>query len=142
MGLLAVNWVKVEEAIDVYDKYYLGWREKVERGEAASKLTGGHRAAALLVVEEAKPRKGMDAAVFPFEWPTNGEHPGFFELEQNQLNNRLWESYHGIYRERRYVNAIGFYADLGGFVGSFYERRAWRVYQRSPQGQTKLRKTR
>jgi hypothetical protein len=33
MGLLAVNWVKVEEAIDVYDKYYLGWREKVERGK-------------------------------------------------------------------------------------------------------------
>jgi hypothetical protein len=123
MGLLAVNWVKVEEAIDVYDKYYLGWREKVERGEAATKLTGGYRAAVLLVVEEAKSRKGMDAADFPFEWPTNGEHPGFFELETNQLNTRLQESYHGIYRERRYVNAIGFYAALGGVCGELLREK-------------------
>jgi hypothetical protein len=62
----------------------------------------------MLVVEEAKSRKRMDAADVPFEWPMNGEHPGFFELKQNQLNSRLLESYRGIYRERRYVNAIGF----------------------------------
>jgi hypothetical protein len=61
MGLLAVNWVRVETAIGVFDNYYLGWREKAEKGEPVPKLTGRHRRAVLLVMEEAKSRKGMDA---------------------------------------------------------------------------------
>jgi hypothetical protein len=104
---------------------------QLSSGEAATKLACGHRAAVLLVVEEAQSRKGMDAAAIPFEWLTNGEHPGFFEFEQNQLNTRLQESYDGISRERRFVNSIGFYAASAGYLGSYSERMAWKVYQRS-----------
>jgi hypothetical protein len=59
----------------------------------------------------------MEAADFLFEWPTNGESPGFFAFEQNHINYTLRESYHGIYRERSYINAIGFYIALSGVCG-------------------------
>jgi hypothetical protein len=39
--------------------------KRLRGGEAATKLTGKHRAAVPLVVEEAKSRKGMDAEDFP-----------------------------------------------------------------------------
>jgi hypothetical protein len=64
-----------------------------------------------------------NAADFPFEWPTSGESSGFFALEQSHINNTLRESYHGIYRERRYINAIGFHKALSGVCGELLREK-------------------
>ena len=91
----------------------MGWRKKVKKGEDTVKLSGVHRMAFIEVVDEGRSRRIMDLAEFPFEGPHATELPGFFALELTNLNRELKERYKGLYRERGYMNAVGYYAELG-----------------------------
>lgn len=110
---LDVSWEKLEEATKVYSDYYCKWRPKVEKGLEVETLEGVYREVVIEVTEESRARATFNWAEFPYEAPSRGELPGFFEVRETVEMGKLRQEHTAIYREAGFLENYGFWSELG-----------------------------
>ena len=110
---LGVSWEKMVEATGIYKEFYCKWRPKVEKGVEVEPLKGIFRAVVVEVMEESRDRRAYNWAEFPYDGPRRGELPGFFALKETVDTEKLKMNHHAIHREAGFLEAYGYWAELG-----------------------------